>query len=793
MALKPKGDKMSARLREMKWLGVMGLVLCLGLPAGFLYGDSIQQVPRAALIYSSHKDPLPPIEDYDEIFHNLGWILEKWENTEVGKLVENLDDYDIVLCGRQYNLANTQPFKKYTDQWLAFMRKGGVIIVAPVMDSPADWINAFGPNFQLTTGGYSGTTPKTIANPEAKLNFGPVSARWAEFKKWSPEWIVTNQTDKGMPVVMYQEVEEGLILVSTAYGAKGKSWSFPVEKDFKVIWDFIVNKREKGMPVKITSLSWGKKSFGENILRVEVKNTTAGSVEILPTITLFRNREKVFATPYKIYKIPPQAREKISLAYSITSAVPNLITLTISSPMGEIYFRSSERVNIEDLEALLERSKEKLIEMGMTLSFLKIIPKDYTSFQWVKGYTNEQLKRLSSLETKIEKWKREIKKIADLGMESTWDKKSKIIHQAIEDVNKLSEQLELLNRRVKTWKNLGFESIEKDMPFVLSIASSLEKVFRDKIWNGLVAHQLKFEMAANEYESAQLIIVPLAKELRGVKITCSDLIGENNKNRIASENIDIRRVGYVLSSDKNWYPDPLLRNKNFDISSNQVVQPIWITVHTPPKTPSGEYKGILTVHTQEPKSSISLPVLVKVWNFEIPKELNLPTDANLRVNALAEFFYGAEGAKDPEKYIPPSIYREYLKFLLRYRITPKPWNIQGEVLACIPYLKWRWERDKLILDFTEYDKNVELILNNGGKVVYAGNLPGWFPSYVNIYFPPMEKYIPLIYEHLKEKGWVDIAYFYGHDEPRGGDVEKVKKEMALAKKLAPGVKRLVPY
>ncbi|MFA7185239.1 MAG: glycoside hydrolase domain-containing protein, partial [Victivallales bacterium] len=218
-----------------------------------------------------------------------------------------------------------------------------------------------------------------------------------------------------------------------------------------------------------------------------------------------------------------------------------------------------------------------------------------------------------------------------------------------------------------------------------------------------------------------------------------------------------------------------------------------ITVHTPTDTAPGEYKGVLTVQSREPADKISLPVSVKVWNFEIPQKLNLPTDAGLRVTTLAEFFYGKAGYKDPEKYISASEYRKFLKFLLRYRLTPKPFIYTGQHLAWVPYLKWQLRKDKLTIDFTEYDKNVKLILDNGGNVVYAGNLPAFFASAAKTKVRLIKEFIPLMYEHLKQKGWNDIAYFYGFDEPKGSKVEAVKKEMALSGKLAPGVKRMVVY
>ncbi|MFA6716798.1 MAG: glycoside hydrolase domain-containing protein, partial [Victivallaceae bacterium] len=608
---------MSVFSRKMKRVEVIILII---LPLCFLHAENVKQTARAALIYCKRPEYIPPVNDYDDICSNLGWTLEKWENAELDKLIKNLNCYDIVLCGRMYNFANPQPFEKYTKQWLAFMKRGGVIIVAPVMDSPIKWINALGPGFRLRPKGYTGTTRKTIANPKAKLNFGCVIARWAEFGQVSPHWVIANRNDQGMPIVMYQEVGNGLFLASAAYGAKGQRNSFPVEKDLRIIWNFIIDKRKNAVPVEVTSLAWGKKMLGENILQIAVKDKTAKTAKILPTVTLSRNRENIFSSPARNREIASVARQEISLPYSITSAVPDLITFTLRGPAGEIYFRSTGKINIEDLKAPLEKARVKLAKVEKIISFLKTVPVT-ASCRWLKGYIDNKAKEYSSLYREIDVLEKELERIAKQGSLPAWNGKSKIIRRETENVDKLNSELEVLAKRAKTWENLRLGTADRNKLFTLSEASSFDKVFRDRTWKKPVTRQLRFKMAANEYESAQLVVIPLAQKLEGVKISCSDLTGANGKNRITSENIDLHRVAYVFSSEGKWHPDPLLRNRPFNINSSQVVQPIWITVHTPTDTAPGEYKGVLTVQSREPADKISLPVSVKVWNFEIPQKL----------------------------------------------------------------------------------------------------------------------------------------------------------------------------
>jgi hypothetical protein len=85
--------------------------------------------PRVALVHGSfgnyrHRD------DYDAVMKQLGWRMDKFENKGFGQLAGRLGDYDLVLGTALFNYSlNVQDFSVYRDPLLAFLARGGAIVL----------------------------------------------------------------------------------------------------------------------------------------------------------------------------------------------------------------------------------------------------------------------------------------------------------------------------------------------------------------------------------------------------------------------------------------------------------------------------------------------------------------------------------------------------------------------------------------------------------------------------------------------------------------------------------------
>jgi len=747
----------------------------------------VSQIPRVAFVYSRFRDWHK--HAYDEIFASLEYNSDRWENINVDKLVESLDKYDILLFHENCQLKNPQNFSKYKKKWFSFLKRGGVIIVQDVQEMPLDWITSLGPSFNLSLKAFPDFQESVEwTNPLAELNFGSIKATWAHFKDWSPEWIVTNKNAHNMPIVLYQRLGKGLIVVTTSYFSSG----FPREKHLKTIWSLILKEHERP-PIKVSFLSWGRKFLGENKFKIKVENKGGAPFKLIPVVTLSRNGERVFTSKDKVYQIPVNGSKGISLPYHIAKEGFHSIRVVLYDNLKEkVYFRITGEVEIEDLEELISRLKGKIEEVRETFLFaLRYFPEDADIYY--HGFTQE-LKRLSSFDAQSNRWEKKIRKIASTG-KTARKVQFNNIKEAIHNVETLGKDVKGCNisKLAKICMNLGITS-DKQTQFVISQATSLEKVFRDRVWNRAITHEIKLQMAINEYESAQLVMVPLVKELHNVKVTCTDLISRKAKKRISADNIDIWPVGYVsVGKGANWWPDPLLRKESFDVSlKDGVVQPIWITVYVPKGTASGNYTGDIVI---EPSNAHKAKVrlIVKVWDFTLSKEQHLKTNYSVRPNQISGFY---NSTQDYRKVLPVEEYRKYLEILLRYRITPALYDESNlppsgcEYYSFLAYLGESRNPDgSYSFDYSTVEENFKYCWDRGANSISVGNMKSYnSPTYKEF----LPQYIKDVTCFLKERGWLNRVYLYGVDEPQPGAFQITRELNSLVKKISPDLKILIP-
>lgn len=110
-----------------------------------LTGVTAAEPARVALLHGSfgnyrHRD------DYDGVARELGWRLDKFENQDFGKLVGQLDQYDLVLGTALFNYeANVQDFAQWREPLLAWLQRGGALLLSDC-NYPAhvDWLARLG-------------------------------------------------------------------------------------------------------------------------------------------------------------------------------------------------------------------------------------------------------------------------------------------------------------------------------------------------------------------------------------------------------------------------------------------------------------------------------------------------------------------------------------------------------------------------------------------------------------------------------------------------------------------------
>ncbi len=348
--------------------------------------------------------------------------------------------------------------------------------------------------------------------------------------------------------------------------------------------------------------------------------------------------------------------------------------------------------------------------------------------------------------------------------------------------------------------------------YIVSAESPMVQVFSNQEWIKPPVRYIQMAAATNEYESVQIVIKPLIKGLRKVHIEVSDLVNiEASEYKISSEHIRCRPVGYVYCklgqtyNPSGWYPDVLLNRSEYDIKPEETAHPFWLTVYVPPGTQAGGYRGTITVHAAD-VHSVEIPLILKVWDFEIPVTQHLPTDFALRPNLLGAFFGDTRGeCPNWPEYVSPEAYRQWVEFFLKYRITPQPYdeNVpwdeetgQPQRLGFhtrIPFLDCRWEQDDLVIDWTEADKTWQMMVDHGASVIRTAFLGGTNMTSDSPARRFYEQFLPQLRTHLQEKGWLDKAYVYGRDEPPPNLYDLVITQADAVHRLAPGIEFMIPY
>lgn len=272
--------------------------------------------------------------------------------------------------------------------------------------------------------------------------------------------------------------------------------------------------------------------------------------------------------------------------------------------------------------------------------------------------------------------------------------------------------------------------------------TSMRKVFMDEpyLLSPREAQPLRVELARNEYESAQLVLVPLWTPLRGLRIRASVLRQDGGAGEIAADAIQTHQVGYVEIGppEYNWhveklglYPDPLLPSMPEYVPAGLDAQPFYITVKTTADTPPGIYRGVVMLDA-DGAESLKVPLEARVWDFALPAETTLKTSFWMKEGHI-KAFYGYEGRT------PFEVRKRYYDMHLEHRAGP---------LMALP------------LGGGEMLEDFEYVLAHGQNNFFI-HVPDLFgPEGRDEYREKALATRALI----QEKGWDDLALFYTHDE-----------------------------
>ncbi len=213
----------------------------------------------------------------------------------------------------------------------------------------------------------------------------------------------------------------------------------------------------------------------------------------------------------------------------------------------------------------------------------------------------------------------------------------------------------------------------------LFVASSLDRIFSDgmTLKEPAFSTEVSLAQAKNEYESFQVVVQTTNTALKKVWFEVSDLIDPASGARIDHGNILWRVVGYVPTKQPyypvkfvgNW-PDPLLPAQPIDVDAPKT-QPFWFTIYVPQNAQAGRYQAKIWMKAEGLSTPREIPVSLKVFNFELPKQNTLKT--------AFDFYEGQTYKRYPQKENESNeayqarigaLNDKFLILMLQYRMNP---------------------------------------------------------------------------------------------------------------------------
>ncbi|MDD5688206.1 MAG: hypothetical protein PHE88_10290 [Elusimicrobia bacterium] len=326
------------------------------------------------------------------------------------------------------------------------------------------------------------------------------------------------------------------------------------------------------------------------------------------------------------------------------------------------------------------------------------------------------------------------------------------------------------------------------------VENSMVSVFRDKVFTGKTK-SIELYAAKDEYEPAQIIIIPKGKEdLKGVKVEFTDLNGklpDNTTVKISKTNFEYHNAAWInidavkynldlngpqtqsflnarhlksLDEVYGFRPDPLKSDKVFDARTNKN-NTVWLTFYVPKDTVAGTYTGTVSIIPKNGKRT-DVKVSLKVWDFvlikECPVELNAWGDDTVasKVLGIDEF--------------------EYKKMISKHMIKLHRGN------TC---LAWNPPSEG---SYDTFDKQTEELMHLGmNKFWIFIDMRYFYPegplrtkNTDERMGPERQAILKRVYNHLKEKGWLDNFMLFTWDEPdftKAGNLEKWQKSQQEVK------------
>lgn len=286
--------------------------------------------PKVAVLYSAWSGSTFR-DEYDGCLQALGWPYEKFENREVGRLVERLGDFDLVVATSVANYENPVDMAPYADQWRAFLERGGGLLITDASyGSVLDlWTNRLGPDWALTssgcapyTGAHGGSAqitcdpghPYLLAPNPLEPLLRAKGGIWAHIDSWGSGWHSLVSCADGKSLLVLRDVGRGCAVVTSYFSMRGPTGKAAASGLLENLWLRVQGLRSG---LALTAVDLGQPVLGKQCITVGLRNVGEGERTVKVEGSLAWGDGEPRSVGQLTLTIPPTAEVTLRLPYVV--------------------------------------------------------------------------------------------------------------------------------------------------------------------------------------------------------------------------------------------------------------------------------------------------------------------------------------------------------------------------------------------------------------------------------------------------------------------------------------------
>ncbi|MFH1716548.1 MAG: glycoside hydrolase domain-containing protein [Planctomycetota bacterium] len=352
----------------------------------------------------------------------------------------------------------------------------------------------------------------------------------------------------------------------------------------------------------------------------------------------------------------------------------------------------------------------------------------------------------------------------------------------------------------------------QDVPFELFAAGDLVRIFEDGYNCPEPQEAIEIFGIRNEYLSAQCV-VRAGRDIKRVTVSVSPLthIGRGvslppdavswdfvGSIAIAENTPKVRKTDLIRPAPAR-FPDYLAEDREISLGKGKY-RAIFLTVKIPRDAAEGRYEGTVTVETEQ--GSGSLPVHLTVYPLTLPDERHLMVTEWYSTGKFRQF-HGIDSSDSERFYEMLALYAQ--------NMAEHRQNVFRVTLDLIA--SKLDEEGKLKFDFSRFDKWADIFWDTGrmdlletGFVARFGE-GGWSSNEVllrdfrvqeqssgrSVTMPGekfLPQFLPVLENHLRDKGWLEKTVFHIADEPSNHNVISWRQASQFVHRYAPAIRRM---